>query len=65
MRTALTAIMKVTALAVWLSVSVSGQAVLATLSGDLLALLLGGQQILWGDQTLGLQILWGDTVRGQ
>src|SRR4030095_1400649 len=33
---------KVLALALWLSVSVSGQAPLATLSGDLLALLLGG-----------------------
>lgn len=53
MRTALPAIMKVTALAVWLSVSVSGQAVLATLSGDLLALLLGGQQVLWGDTVCG------------
>ena len=43
MRTAVPAITKVTALALWLSVSVSGQAALATLSGDLLALLLGGQ----------------------
>src|SRR4030095_9823401 len=33
---------KVFALALWLSVSVSGQAPLANLSGDLLALLLGG-----------------------
>jgi serine protease AprX len=33
---------KVFALALWLSASVSGQAPLATLSGDLLALLLGG-----------------------
>ena len=33
---------KVIALALWLSVSLSGQAPLATLSGDLLALLLGG-----------------------
>ena len=53
MRTALPAIMKVTALAVWLSVSGSGRAVLATLSGDLLALLLGGQQVLWGDTVCG------------
>ena len=35
-------IFKVLALALWLSVSVSGQAPLASLSGDLLALLLGG-----------------------
>ena len=34
--------LKVTALAVWLSVSVSGQASLASLSSDLLTLLLGG-----------------------
>ena len=53
MRTALPAIMKVSALALWLSVSVSGQAPLATLSGDLLSLLLGGQQILWADSVRG------------
>jgi len=35
-------VLKVTALALWLSVSLSGQTQLATLSGDLLALLLGG-----------------------
>ena len=34
--------LKVTALALWLSVSVSGQASLASLSSDLLALVLGG-----------------------
>src|SRR5262245_39634371 len=35
-------VFKVTALALWVSVAVSGQAPLAGLSGDLLALLVGG-----------------------
>ena len=35
-------ILKVAILGLWLSVSVSGQTALASLSGDLLALLLGG-----------------------
>ena len=76
MRTAPLAIAKVAALALWLSASAGGQGVLATLSGDLVALLLGGQtapvrvivggdvaaiqQILWGDETSGQEILWGD-----
>jgi serine protease AprX len=49
-------VLKVTALAVWLSVSVSGQSPLATISNDLLALLAGGStQVVRG-------IIRGDTA---
>jgi len=63
-------IVKVAALAMWLSVSLSGQAPLASLSGDLLALVLGGSSdevraIVRGDVAIikdvaardGLQVL--------